>query len=64
MSSRVPTTRKPAFEENNGIVLQYQLEYDVEQPSTLPDEFFEILQERSMNYLKFYEYLEKRESKK
>ncbi len=64
MSSRVPTTRKPAFDENDGVTLQYQLEYNIDQPSTLSDGFFEILQQRAMNYLKFYEYLLERKQNK
>ncbi len=61
MSSRVPTTRKPAFNENDGTVLQYQLEYVVEHPSNLSDEFFEILKKSASNYLKFDRYLKQRE---
>jgi hypothetical protein len=57
MSSRVPTTRKPAFNENDGTTLQYQLEYVVPQPSHLSDEFFEDLQRSAANYLKFDLYL-------
>ncbi len=62
MNSRVPTTRKPAFNENDGTVLQYQLEYQVVQPATLPDEFFEILQKSATKYLQFLRYLESRQS--